>query len=52
MTCDAKDQINVIIDGAAPVHPQVMEFHPTNKAVLALTMAVPFVTGQVVTWAL
>lgn len=50
MSCDIKDQISVVIDGAAAIHPTSIEFHPHNLAKMGIVMAVPFTPGQVVTW--
>ncbi len=50
-TCDPSAQINVIIDGAAPVHPVHVVFHPHDRFQMAIVMSKPFVAGQVVTWA-
>ena len=50
MTCDAKDQINIIIDGSAPVHPTSIVFN-TDQREMGLLMPTPFIMGQVVTWA-
>jgi surface protein len=51
MSCDIKDQINVIIDGAAPVHPTSVAFHHTDKSKMGLVMATPFLAGQTISWA-
>jgi hypothetical protein len=51
MTCDIKDQINVIIDGAAPIHPQTVVHDVADPAIWALTFPTDFVAGQVITWA-
>ncbi len=51
MSCDLKNQINVIIDGGAPVHPKAIEFHPHDPSQMGLIMDVPFTPGQSVTWA-
>ena len=48
VTCDIRDQITVLIDGGAGVHPDDVTF---NGVEMDITMATPFTTGQVVTWA-
>jgi len=50
MICDIKDQINVIIDGAAPVHPISVIFDPSNPYQMEIVMATPFLIGHIVTW--
>ena len=49
-SCDIKDQINIIIDGAAPIHPETVVFTPDHKT-MGLIMAAPFTPNQTVTWA-
>jgi len=51
LTCDIKDQINVIVDGAAPIHPLTVVHDVSDPAIWALTFPTDFVAGQVITWA-
>ena len=47
-TADIKDAINVVIDGAAAVHPGSVSF---DSAKMTIAMTSNFTAGEVVTWA-
>ena len=50
MTCDIKNQINVVIDGAPPIHPVSANFVSGSTSKIEILMATPFLSGQVVSW--
>jgi len=45
-----QNAINIIIDGAIPIHPKSVEFDHSDPSKMALIMNTPFTQGQVVTW--
>ena len=50
-TGDVTSQISVIIDGAPAIHPTTVDFHPTDKRVMAIVLPVNIPVGAVVSWA-
>jgi len=50
ITCDIADHINVVIDGAAPIHPISVKFITGSTDKVELLMAIPFLSGQIITW--
>ena len=50
-TTDVRLAINVIIDGAAAIHPDDVVFNPADRKEMGLIFGTDFTAGQVVTWA-
>ena len=51
VTCDIAAQVNVIIDGAAPIHPDHTVFNQSDLSEIGFIFGTDFTPGQVVTWA-
>jgi len=51
LTGDVTSQINVIINGGAPITPSSVEFHPHHPSVMAIVLPLLLAHGDVITWA-
>jgi len=51
VTCEIASQVSVIVDGAAPTHPDHTVFNQVDPSEIGFIFGAPFLHGQVVTWA-
>ena len=51
VTCEIASQVSVIVDGAAPIHPDHTVFNQSDPSEIGFIFGTNFQHGQVVTWA-